>query len=398
MAAKVTFFQVGTGDMTLIRLADTSVTTILIDSRIRQAADNPNDETPDVGRALRERLQWDDKGRPFVDAFLLSHPDHDHCAGLRKHFWLGAPADYPDDEKNRWEKRIMIREMWSSPLVFRRSSKKNHILCEDAKAFDKEARRRVEYWRTYRSAGHGNRIKIMGEDNQGKTDDLGPILIRAGERFSSIAGENMSRFFTSHLLAPAPHEDDADLEERLTKNESSVIMNIEISPFAYSQTKTKFLVGGDAEVLIWERMWERYEETPEVLEYDLLLAPHHCSWHTLSWDSWSGLGNKARVSRDARQALSQARNGATIVSSSVEILDDDCDPPCIRAKREYQAILDDVDGWFSCTGDLGEKAAMDFEICTDGKVKLLAAAAALAGAVPSSVAASVPPRAGACDA
>lgn len=124
MAAKVTFFQVGTGDMTLIRLADVSVTTILIDSRIRQAADNPNDETPDVGRALRERLQWDDKGRPFVDAFLLSHPDQDHCAGLRKHFWLGAPADYPDDEKDRWEKRIMIREMWSSPLVFRRSSKR----------------------------------------------------------------------------------------------------------------------------------------------------------------------------------------------------------------------------------------------------------------------------------
>lgn len=41
---------------------------------------------------------------------------------------------------------------------------------------------------------------------------------------------------------------------------------------------------------------------------------------------------------------------------------------------------------------------MDFEVCTDGKVKLLAAAVALAGAVPSSVAASVPPRAGACDA
>lgn len=57
-----------------------------------------------------------------------------------------------------------------------------------------------------------------------------------------------------------------------------------------------------------------------------------------------------------------------------------------------------MDGWFSCTGDLGEKAAMDFEICTDGKVKLLAAAVALAGAVPSSVAASIPPRAGACDA
>jgi hypothetical protein len=37
---------------------------------------------------------------------------------------------------------------------------------------------------------------------------------------------------------------------------------------------------------------------------------------------------------------------------------------------------------------------MDFEVRSDGKVKLLAVAAALAGAVPSSVAASIPPRAG----
>lgn len=392
MAAKVTFFQVDNGDMTLVRLADTSVTTIIIDTRIRVAADDPDDDTPDVSKALRQRLMFDAKDRPFVNAFLLSHPDEDHCGGLGKHFWLGHPDDYPDDHLDRWEKRILIRELWSSPLVFRRRSK-NHTLCEDARAFNKEARRRVEYWRTYRSAGHGNRIRIMGEDIQGKTDDLGPILVKAGEKFSTIAGEDCSAYFTSHLLAPAPHEDDEELEEELTKNESSIIMNMEISPSAYSHSKTRFLIGGDAEVLIWQRMWDRYESTPKVLEYDLLLAPHHCSWHTLSYDSWSKKGENAKVHQGARNALGQARDGATIVSSSNKILDDDVDPPCIRAKREYEDILDEVDGWFTCTGDLKDKAFLEFELLADGKVKL-AAAAALVGSVPTAVAATVPPRAG----
>jgi hypothetical protein len=143
MAAKITFFQVGNGDMTLLRLADTRVTTVLIDINIRAAAADPDDDTPDVVQALRKRLIKDKDGRPFVDAFLLSHPDQDHCRGLISHFWLGDPSDYPDDDLDQDKKRILIRELWSSPLIFRRRSK-NHTLCKDAQAFDKEARRRVE--------------------------------------------------------------------------------------------------------------------------------------------------------------------------------------------------------------------------------------------------------------
>lgn len=393
MAAKITFFQVGNGDMTLLRLADTRITTILTDINIRVAADDRDDDTPDVAQALRKRLIVDKDGRPFVDAFLLSHPDQDHCRGLINHFWLGDPADYPDDDLDQDKKRILIRELWSSPLIFRRRSK-NHTLCKDALAFDKEARRRVEYWRTYRSAGSGNRIRIMGEDVKGKTDNLGSIVTKAGTKFSSIDGEDYSVFFTAHLLAPAPHDDDEKLEEQLSKNESSVVLSIDISQSMFSSSKTRFLTGGDAAVLIWERMWNRFKETPEVLEYDLLLAPHHCSWRTLSYDSWSENGEKAKLNEGARNALGQARNGATIVSSSKEILDDDVDPPNIRAKREYKSILKDVDGWFGCTGDLKDEAVLEFTVESGGKVKRVAVAAALAGAAASSVGAVAAPRAG----
>ncbi|AMO77613.1 metallohydrolase [Pseudomonas sp. R3.Fl] len=393
MAAKITFFQVGNGDMTLVRLADTRVTTILIDSNIRAAADDPDDETPDVAKALRKRLMIDKDGRPFVDVFLLSHPDQDHCRGLIKHFWLGDPADYPDDDLDQADRRILIGEIWSSPLIFRRRSA-NHTLCNDAGAFDKEARRRVKYWRTYRSASTGNRILIMGEDIKGKTDDLGSIVIKSGDKFSRIDGEDCSAFFRAHLLAPTPHDDDEALEEQLSKNESSVVMNMEISQSAYSPSKARFLIGGDAAVLIWERLWDRFERSPETLEYDLLLAPHHCSWRTLSYDSWSENGEDARLNEGARNALGQARSGATIVSSSKEILDDDIDPPNIRAKREYKDILDGVDGWFGCTGDLKDEAVLEFTVESGGTVRRATVAAVLAGAATTSVAAAVAPRAG----
>src|SRR6185312_734827 len=131
MGAMITFFPVGCGDMSLVRLADEPGTFVLVDVNIRAAADNPDDDTRDVGKDLRDRLPHDAKGRPYVDAFLLSHPDKDHCTGLEKHFHLGPINDYPDDDRLDAEKRIVIREIWSSPIVFRRASK-THTLCSDA--------------------------------------------------------------------------------------------------------------------------------------------------------------------------------------------------------------------------------------------------------------------------
>lgn len=147
-------------------------------------------------------------------------------------------------------------------------------------------------------------------------------------------------------------------------------------------------------MLIWERMWKRFETNPSVLEYDLLLAPHHCSWHSLSYDSWSRKGEDARGCEGAKNALGQAREGATIVSSSKKILDDAQDPPCIRAKREYESILKPQDGWFTCTGDLKGDAVLELEVMSSGGLKNVVAGVISAAA---STAAAAAPRAGACD-
>ena len=343
MSAKTVHFKVDNGDMALVELE--SGRRVLVDIRIRTAADDTDDDTPDVGAQLRGRLEdlgRDDEGRLYVDAFLLTHPDQDHCAGLETHFHLGSPSTWKGEDD-----KILIREMWSSPIVFRRADRKTgNKLCADAMAWRGEARRRVALYKSGASAGRGDLIKILGEDIDGKTEAFEAILVRAGAVFSAIAGEH-DAFFEGLLLAPILAEDEEEAE-LLSKNDSSVILRMTIAADGVSDA-AKYLFGGDAEVAIWERLWRTYAAAD--LKYDVLVAPHHCSWHSLSWDSWSKKGDEAKVSPDARSALSQAGTGATILASSRPIKDDKDDPPCIRAAREYKAILKTVSGVFTCLAD-----------------------------------------------
>jgi hypothetical protein len=379
MATSITFLPVGNGDMTLISLGGAAGTTILIDCNIRAAADDPDDETRDVAKDLRERLKTDKDGRPIVDVFLSTHPDKDHCTGFKKHFYLGPIADYSDDKRPSNEKRIVIGEMWSSPIVFRRACK-DHALCNDALAFNKEAKRRVNVAREKQFSGieFGERILVLGEDEGGKTDDLAPILVKVDEEFQKINGAT-NGLFKARLLAPLPISSDEEEENALGKNHSSVILNMELADDASRKTIKNFLAAGDAEVLIWEKLWDKHKDEPEVLAYDLLLTPHHCSWHSLSYDSRSEKGDDSKVCEPAKSALSQIRSGGKIIASSKPIEDDDCDPPSHAAKSEYETIVKGVKGEFRCTGEEPSKdkpAPLEF-VLSDGALNRSVKRAAL---------------------
>lgn len=368
MRARVTHFKVGNGDQTLIRFD--SGRRLLIDCNIK--APGQGETLPDVIAQLRERLDRDAQGRLFVDAFLLTHPDQDHCRGLRDHFHLGTIDD--------WDKgtdKIVIREMWSSPMVFRRASKK-HALCEDAKAWNAEARRRVRKFRSDGVCQAGDPIQIFGEDEGDKTGDLGAILVPRGAQFSRINGERDATFLGT-LIAPAPPGEDDD-EDMRSKNNSSVIINLSLNA-GFQRDAARYLFGGDAEVGIWEAIWDEFKDNVDVLEYDVLIAPHHCSWHSLSWDSWSEKGEKAVVSQKARKALSQKRLGACVIASSKVICDDDSDPPCIRAEREYKDIVGAKK--FECLADDAGDEPVEFDIKASGPVKLGMAAAATVVSTPA---------------
>ena len=66
-------------------------------------------------------------------------------------------------------------------------------------------------------------------------------------------------------------------------------------------TQGRYLIGGDAEVGVWDRIWDHNKNQSDRLAYDVLIAPHHCSWHSLSYDSWSDLGEEGESVRAGAQ-------------------------------------------------------------------------------------------------
>ena len=362
MKSTITFFPVDNGDMTLIKLSDN--TTILVDINLRDSAEDEENPAFDAVKGLRDRLGSDD-GRPYVDAFLLTHPDQDHCRGIGKHFHLGPLSDYNFSPPEGEELKIVMREIWSSPMIFRRASK-NNPLCEDAKAFNTEARRRIKLFRDNRFSMEGDRILIIGEDEEKKTEGLEPILVKLDEVFSKINGKRNDHI-SMRVLGPFPIQENSEEEEKLRKNHSSVILQYSFVANGHDDA-CLFLSGGDAGVYIWEKLWDKKKSAPSHIQYDLLLTPHHCSWHSLSYDSWSKDENP-QGNQDAKSALSQARDGAFIVSSSKPIKDDESDPPCWGAKMEYLSILESVDGKFYCTGEHPNEEApkpLTFKISKEG--------------------------------
>lgn len=355
MTASIEFFPVGNGDMTLIRLA--SGKTILIDVHIRKAADDEDEsEFPDVANMLKDRLERDPNNGnlPYVDVFMLSHPDQDHCGGLREHFHLGAPSQWKAPEEGKPE-TILIREMWSAPLTFRRKDKIDGSLTADAEAWRGEAKRRVELKKDGEASAsaYGNLIRVLGEDVHDKTEGIEDILVRVGDTLNEICGEEDSSF-TALLLSPKIVSEE-EAEELSGKNNSSIVMRFSLAADDQAvgeHVAAKFLTGGDAEVDIWKRVWGRNESTLENLSYHVLQTPHHCSLGALSHDQYSdrdgkqGKGEGCEIDDEAYSALSQAESGAFIVSS--------CEKPEANkgkdlAWRKYEEIAADSEGKKLCT-------------------------------------------------
>lgn len=340
----ITFFPVDNGGMAMLKLNDPDKTTLLIDMNIRKSADDEESDIFDVASNLREQLEKDENGNLYVDAFLLTHNDDDHIKGLQEHFHLGDPAEYrkPDGQE---EAKIIMKEIWSSSRFWKRASDSNR-LCEDAKAFNREMKRRVKLFEYAKEVQNpGNRALIIGKDPDGKTDEIRDIVIDIDETFAKINEKKLGEKLLIKVLGPIPQQESESDEDFERKNRGSVILQITVIEGDYHN---HILMTGDAEVFVWESLWAKYKDDTSNLQYDVLLAPHHCSWHSLSYDSQSG-DDDPKVAGDAKKALSQAKDGAYIISSSKSIKDDGNDPPSYAAKQEYLTIVDERH--FLCTGE-----------------------------------------------
>ncbi len=350
--SKIIFYPVDNGNMILVKLKDN--TTILIDMHIRKKSHDDNEEDfYDVLSHLKNNLEKDSKGRYFLDAFILTHLDHDHIGGLNNNFYLG------DIDNNKDIEKIVIKETWSSDR-FRQRQTDDRSFSDDAKAYNKEMRRRVKLYKEKASVQkEGNRAIIVG----GEDKEINSITYSIDSSTSKINNKKLDNF-KINILGPLKQQENEEKETFDAKNRGSVILQLEITVGSYTN---KVLLTGDAEVDVCEYMNDIYESNK--LEYDILCTPHHCSMASLGRKKDEKKKGNYIVSEKAKKTLSHAKDGAIIISSSKEILDDGNNPPHYEAMQEYKKILKPKSGEFKCTGTYPEKGSIDpivIEFTSDG--------------------------------
>ncbi len=315
------FWPVGTGDSTTIRVSDTAY--LQVDIRHMSKSEGDNDTAwPIVDELIDILPTWSKK--PYLSTFALTHPDLDHCQGF--------------EELNE---RATISELWMSPRTFREFSQ-NEALCPDAEAFHKEAMRRVKATiAAGGDPGRGNRIRIIGYDDWLKEDDFRgfpeQFLSIPGHTITHLDGEDHSATFRAFVHAPFKDDSFGD------RNNCSLAFQITLTE---GEAVGRALLMGDLKYPTIRRIFDRSDD--ETLEWNVLLAPHHCSKSVMYWKDDDG--DEETLKRDiVRDFGNAALDPGYVVASSEPIPASNKpgdNPPHAKAKVQYQRI---VPNEFICT-------------------------------------------------
>lgn len=365
MKHSIKFYPVGNGDCDLITIGGANKK-IMFDCNFRQDAEEDNDEMYDVlGDLLDNELTTKKCGLPFLDAFLLTHPDQDHCRSFADKFYLGDPDAVPQSAKD--DKKILIGELWYSPRVFEELTGE---LNTDAKAFKKEAKRRMELYKSdaKKADKDGNRIRIIGWTDNPDLQGLEDRIVTPGNTISEVNGSNC-RYF--EMFIHAPFKDDIDGEDR---NMTSIVSQLRFDSEKESQIARVFLAG-DTEWRVIEEIMNKTSDENN-LKWDLLEAPHHCSYKFFA-DDREEAPNQASL-----DFLKKSESNAYVVSSSKVVKQNDDNPPCQKAKNRYTDQVGKSN--FLCTSGTSEDEAdkpIIFEIDNEG-LKLIEDKAKSYAAVP----------------
>jgi hypothetical protein len=323
----VVFWPVGTGDSSTIVVSDDVV--LQIDLRdMAKADDAANPEVPVVD-LLAETLPRTAEDEPYLAAFALTHADEDHCLGF---------ADLLD--------KVVIGELWATPRLWREYEAEDAPeLCADGQAFQAEAERRVEAVKVAVAKGEepasGDRIVVIGYDtdhDKHAYDEL-PDIYKSGPGCSITVLDRHDCSDRFEAFIHAPFADDC----ANARNDTSLAMHLTLTE--ESGVAGRVLMFGDLahETIMKIFEFSEYKKRTQYLDYDVLLAPHHCSKKVMYVSDGNG---EDHLQMDVINALTRHVNGgAVVVCSSAVIPDVDvpkANPPHRKAFNRYREVVDEV--------------------------------------------------------
>ncbi|MEX5635826.1 hypothetical protein [Parafrankia sp. FMc2] len=323
----VVFWPVGTGDSSTVVVSEDVL--VQVDLNDRDKADDETTPEVPVVDLLVEVLPKVD-GRPFLAAFVLTHADKDHCSGF---------ADLLE--------KAIIGELWATPRMWREyRDDPDAEMCEDAKAFHEEVVRRVEAVKKAAAEGNeiaaGDRVLVVGYDTDHAKHAYHELperyLVYPGQSITKINGVDYAGRFEAFIHAP--FKDDC----AAARNDTSLSMQVTLTEDGGQDGKV--LLFGD---LAYETIMKIFTYSEEkgrehYLEWNLLLAPHHCSKKIM----YVREDGRDVLKTDVLQAFERhARQEAVVVASSGVIPVSDApgaNPPHRKAADRYQDYFE-----FICT-------------------------------------------------
>lgn len=316
----VVFWPVGTGDSATIVVRDDVIVQVDLNDRVK-ADDDDTPEVPVVDLLIEALPRVN--GKPYLSAFVLTHADKDHCSGF---------ADLLD--------KATIGELWATPRMWREYlDDPDHApeLCADAQVFHEEVNRRVDAINKAVAAGRavadGDRVLIVGYDTAHSKHAYSELpaeyLLYPGQSVTTINGADYAGRFEAFIHAP--FKDDCAAE----RNDTSLAVHVTLTED--DGGNGKILLFGDLAHPTIMKIFD-YSEAQgreRYLEFDLLLAPHHCSKRAM----YVREDGKDVLKTDILDAFERhARKGAAVVASSAVIPDIDVDganPPHRKAADRY---------------------------------------------------------------
>lgn len=319
----IVFWPVGAGDSTTVLVNRDII--IQVDLNHLEAAESDDDPRWPVVNELVECLPLVD-GRRYLAVFVATHADKDHCQGFKELL----------EDHN-----VVIGELWFTPrLIADIDSEDPDELSADAQALRDEALRRVKR-NAYREAapGSGDRIRVIGyhDSLQGDFAALPASLVSpAGTTVQVVDGRDLSR-----LLRIFVHSPFKDYMEDPERNRTSIGLHVTLKPGGL-----RALLLGDLDYEPVKRIF-RYTQNRADKEWDVLLAPHHCSKGVM----YEREDGRDVLRRDVLDLIEDAKAASgSIVSSSGPVPASDSpgdNPPHAKAKARYEEICDT----FLCTGE-----------------------------------------------
>jgi beta-lactamase superfamily II metal-dependent hydrolase len=319
------FWPVGNGDSTTIVVDDEHVVQVdLCDLAKAREEDAPVSAVVD---RLVEALPTSADGKPYLAAFILTHADRDHCTGF---------ADLLD--------RVRIGEIWATPRLWREYAEPDGAvqLCEDAKAFQEEAERRVARVCKAIEDGvepaSGDRIRVIGYDTDREKHAYSELpdkyVTYPGDAVTSIDATDMAGIF--EVFIHAPFKDDC----AAARNDTSVAMQVTLKDGSGGEGHALFFGDLAYETIIKIFDYSEGNKRSERLAWDVMLAAHHGSKKVM----YVAEGGEEVLKQDILDAFSRHGSAAaTVVISSAPFSAEDSpgdNPPHCIARERYEEVTD----------------------------------------------------------